>query len=153
MTVGPKPVRLLNLLALGHYNIATIHLENRQYDKALESLKKSLKYRSALVDSHPSVTVFQGEARARLTRRSPMSSTEPIRTTRRSPRFRRSLEILEALVRSHPDQARLSQTSSAGAGTTSVIFMTSCGRISRRSPHSSKPWRSKQRAIAKSTGC
>ncbi len=56
VTAGPKPVRLLSLLAVAHYNIATIHLANGQFDQALESLEKSLKYRSELVAAHPSVT-------------------------------------------------------------------------------------------------
>ncbi len=30
VTAGPKPVSLLNLLALSHYNIATIHMANRR---------------------------------------------------------------------------------------------------------------------------
>ena len=36
-----------------------------------------------------------------------MSSTGRIRMTRRSPRFETAIEILEKLVQSHPDQARL----------------------------------------------
>ena len=52
-TSGAKPVKLLDLLALSHYNIAAIHLQNRHYDIAVESLQKSLAYRSSLADAHP----------------------------------------------------------------------------------------------------
>ena len=41
VTAGPKPVKLLSLLALSHYNIAAIHMANGQFDQALESLEKS----------------------------------------------------------------------------------------------------------------
>ena len=43
---GPKPVRLLDLLALAQYNMAAIHEENRQFDTALELSEKSLANRS-----------------------------------------------------------------------------------------------------------
>ena len=66
VTAGPKPVKLLSLLALSHYNIATIHMANGQFDQALESLEKSLKYRSELVAAHPSVTRVPRKPRGNL---------------------------------------------------------------------------------------
>src|SRR5262249_2838942 len=59
ITVGPKPVRLLDLLALGYYNIASIELQGNHLEAALRSSERSLEYRSALVAAHPSVTNFQ----------------------------------------------------------------------------------------------
>jgi serine/threonine protein kinase/tetratricopeptide (TPR) repeat protein len=56
---GPKPVRLLDLMALAEYNMAIIHELNKRFDKAMESFEKSLEYRAALVAAHPSVTEFQ----------------------------------------------------------------------------------------------
>src|SRR5262249_48000220 len=58
-TSGPKPVDLLDLLVLANYNIATVHIANKEFDKALEPFEKSLESRAALVADHPSVTKFQ----------------------------------------------------------------------------------------------
>jgi tetratricopeptide (TPR) repeat protein len=44
---GPKPARLLYLMAIAQYNMALIHVENKQFDKALELFEKSLEYRAA----------------------------------------------------------------------------------------------------------
>jgi eukaryotic-like serine/threonine-protein kinase len=55
----PPPFRLLDLLALAHYNIAEIDLENKKMQQALDEFEQSLKYRRALVSTHPSVTKFQ----------------------------------------------------------------------------------------------
>ena len=48
VTVGPKPLWLINLLALSHSNIAWIHMDNREFEDALKSFEQSLDYRSAL---------------------------------------------------------------------------------------------------------
>ena len=45
---GTKPVRLLDLLAIAQFNMAIIHAENKQFDKALELFEKSLEHRVAL---------------------------------------------------------------------------------------------------------
>ena len=58
ITDRPKPVRILSLLAVSHFNIATI-LVGKDKEKALEQFEKSLEYRRALVDSHQSVSVFR----------------------------------------------------------------------------------------------
>ncbi len=54
----PKPVWLLNLLALGQYNIGSIHKEMGDVEKALPALERALGY-GALAEQHPSVTEFQ----------------------------------------------------------------------------------------------
>ncbi len=59
VTSGAKPVILLDLLAISHYNVATIHRDTGRLDEALRSFEQSLEYRSMLADAHPSVTQFQ----------------------------------------------------------------------------------------------
>ncbi len=106
VTTGPKPVKLLDLLALSHYNIATIHVAKRQFDKALESLEKSLKYRSELAVAHPSVTRFREnlgesfEVIADIQHRAHQDEQALAS-------LKMSIDILEKLIQSHPDQARL----------------------------------------------
>jgi eukaryotic-like serine/threonine-protein kinase len=105
VTAGPKPVQLLSLLALSYSNLASVHMANGQFDKALESLEKSLKYRSELVAAHPSVTKFQQnlgenyEVIADLQHRA--HQYDKAFTS-----LELSIAILEKLVHSHPDQAR-----------------------------------------------
>jgi eukaryotic-like serine/threonine-protein kinase len=102
---GPKPVSTLNFLALSHYNIATIHMEKGQFDRALEALEKSLEYRSELVAAHPSVTRF----------RESLGETHEViagiqhrahQDDKAFASLRMSIEILDKLVQSHPEQAR-----------------------------------------------
>ena len=50
ITDGPTPVKLLSLLALSHYNMATMHVTDKQLEKALQSFEKSLEYRRELVE-------------------------------------------------------------------------------------------------------
>ena len=40
ITDGPTPVKLLSLLALSHYNVATMHVIDKHLDKALQSFEK-----------------------------------------------------------------------------------------------------------------
>src|SRR5262249_50477266 len=46
---GPKPVWLLNLLALSQYNIATVHKTEGKIEAAIPYYEKSQDYRTALV--------------------------------------------------------------------------------------------------------
>jgi tetratricopeptide (TPR) repeat protein len=55
---GTKPVGLLDSLALSYYNVGTI-LYNQDRKQALSNFQKSLEYRTALVDAHPSVTDYR----------------------------------------------------------------------------------------------
>ncbi|MGO9469331.1 MAG: protein kinase domain-containing protein [Isosphaeraceae bacterium] len=105
VTAGPKPVKLLDLLALSHYNIATIHYANGRFEQALESLEKSLKYRSELAALHPSVTRF----------RENLGETHEViadiqhklhRDDQAFSSLQMAIDILEKLVQTHPDQAR-----------------------------------------------
>jgi serine/threonine protein kinase len=103
---GPKPLKLLDLLALAHYNIGTIQVAQGQYQDALDSLERSLKYRVELAALHPSVTKFREnlgetyEVTADIQHR--IHQDEKAFST-----LERSIDILEKLVQSHPDQAWL----------------------------------------------
>jgi serine/threonine-protein kinase len=59
LLTGPKPVRLISLLALSHFNIGAIELENGNLEEALKSYELSLAARSALAAAHPSVIEYQ----------------------------------------------------------------------------------------------
>ncbi len=102
---GPKPVRLLNLLALSHYNMYTVYMRNREFDQALEFLQRSLRYRSELVAAHPSVTSFREnlgetyEAMADLQHKAHQDD-------KAFSSLQMSIDILEKLVQAQPDQAR-----------------------------------------------
>jgi serine/threonine-protein kinase len=105
ITDGPKPVWLLNLLALSHYNIATIELSEHHQAKALQSFEKSLEYRSALVAAHPSVTKFQenlGKSYREIAHRQHDAGLDAKARTS----IRKSLDVLTRLVQAQPDQAR-----------------------------------------------
>ena len=104
-TSGAKPVKLLDLLSLSHYNIAAVHLQNRQYDIALESLKKSLAYRTNLAAAHPSVTRFQenlGETHEVIADIEHRAHQDD----KALASFQTAIDILEKLVQAHPDVAR-----------------------------------------------
>jgi serine/threonine protein kinase len=105
-SAGPKPVKLLDMLALTHYNICTAHMQTEQYEKALAALEKSIAYRARLVAAHPSVTKFQeniGEAYE-------VIADIQHRAHRDDEAFasmRMAAAILEKVVQAHPDEARL----------------------------------------------
>jgi eukaryotic-like serine/threonine-protein kinase len=102
---GPKPVKLLNLLALTHYNIAAIHMLDRKFELALKALENSLTYRSSLAAAHPSVTRFQEnlgetyEVIADIEHRAHQDD-------KALASFQTAVDILEKLVQTHPDEAR-----------------------------------------------
>ena len=103
---GPKPVRLLGVLALAHYNIATVHISNRQFELALLSLNESIKYRSELAAQHPSVTKFHenlGESYEVIADLQHKAHQDD----KAFSSLQKAIEILEKLVRSHPSLARL----------------------------------------------
>jgi serine/threonine-protein kinase len=103
-TVGPKPVALLDLLALAHFNIAMIHLANRDYEKALLSLEKSLENRSALVAANPSVTDFKEKLGTTYIEAADVQHKAG-QDEKAFSSLRKSKELLETLVQSQPDQA------------------------------------------------
>ena len=91
-------------MALAHYNIAASQMADRQYDRSLESLEKSLKYRSELVATHPSVTQF----RQNLGETYEVIADVQHRIHQDDKAFlslRMSFDILEKLVQSYPDRA------------------------------------------------
>ncbi len=101
---GPKPVRLLDLMAIAQYNMALIHVENKQFDKALELFEKSLEYRAALVAAHQSVTGFQeslgmGYCEFALLQHNAGHDEKAFAT------LSKSIAILDKLVESEPGQA------------------------------------------------
>jgi eukaryotic-like serine/threonine-protein kinase len=105
VTAGPKPVKLLSLLALSHYNIATVHMANRRFDQTLESLEKTLKYRSELVAAHPSVTKFRenlGETYEVIADIQHKAHQDD----KAFSSLQMSIDILEKVVQSQPDEAR-----------------------------------------------
>jgi tetratricopeptide (TPR) repeat protein len=92
------------LLALSHYNIGTIQLQNQQLEKALDSFEQSLDNRIALVAAHPSVTQFRenlGKSYRELALRLHQAGQDP----KAFSLIQKSLDTLEGLVRSQPDQA------------------------------------------------
>ena len=105
ITVGPKPVNLLDLLAISHYNIAAIQRENGRLEEALQSFERSLEYRSMLLDAHPSVTQFQEHMGKNLAEIA-LFSTRRTRMTRRSPRSRDRSRFSRSSSRTQPDQPR-----------------------------------------------
>ena len=104
VTVGPKPLWLLNLLALSHSNIGSIHQENGDLAAALRSFEQTLEYRSALVDSHPSVTEYKDKLGVSC-REIAVVQHEVHQDAKAFQSIERSIDVLKALVRAQPDQA------------------------------------------------
>jgi len=102
--VGPKPLWLLNLLALSHFNVGSIHEEKRELEDAIKSFERALDYRSALVDSHPSVTEYQQKL-GWSCRRIAVVQHEAHQDAKAFQLVQRSIDVLKALVRAQPEQA------------------------------------------------
>ncbi len=98
-----KPVKLLDLLALSHYNTGAAQIQKGEFDHAQRSFERSLDVRRALMDDHPSVTQFQEQLGKNLAEiallfhaaRQDEKAVESIN---------RSIELLEKLVRGHADR-------------------------------------------------
>jgi len=104
VTVGPKPLWLLNLLALSHSNIGWIHQGKRDLENTLKSFEQSLDYRSAMVDSHPSVTEYK--VKLGLTCREIATvQHEAHQDAKAFLSIQRSIDVLKAVARAQPDQA------------------------------------------------
>jgi serine/threonine protein kinase len=104
VAVGPKPLWLLNLLSLSHSNIAWIHQGNSDLAAALRSFEQALEYRSALVDSHPSVLDYKLKL-AVICREIAVVQHELHQDGKAFESIERSIDVMKALVRAHPDQA------------------------------------------------
>ena len=102
--VGPKPLWLLNLLALSHYNIALIHKEKDELEDSLKSFEQSLDYRSALVDAHPSVIGYK-ESLGLCYREIAMVQHGARHDAAAFQSIMRSIDVFKPLVRAQPDQA------------------------------------------------
>ena len=59
MQVGPKPLKLQDLLATSYYNIATMYREKEDAQRSLDAYKKAAENWSKLASLHPSVTSYQ----------------------------------------------------------------------------------------------
>jgi eukaryotic-like serine/threonine-protein kinase len=103
-THGPKPVWLLNLLALGQYNIGSIDKEMGNIEKALPSLERATGYRAALAEQHPSVTEFQEKLGVSYREVAELQDKlhQDVKALESS---RKSVAVSEKLVRSQPDNA------------------------------------------------
>jgi serine/threonine-protein kinase len=101
---GTKPVSLFNSLALSYFNMGTI-LYKQDRKKALETFEKSLEYRTALVDAHPSVNDYRDNLAVSLAEVVPFWH-EAGRDDEAFAAIRRSVELLEALVDSQPEQPK-----------------------------------------------
>jgi eukaryotic-like serine/threonine-protein kinase len=104
---GPVPAPLLNSLALSYYNMAAILSKPDEYDrgKVLECFEKSLKYRSALVEVHPSVNDYREKLAVSLTEIAPVRH-QLGRTEAALDASQKSIEMFDKLVASQPDQPR-----------------------------------------------
>jgi serine/threonine-protein kinase len=105
VTDGPKPIRLLDLLAISYYNIGTIQHQEGHLEAALRSFESSLRYRTALVEAHPSVTDYQeflGKNLGEIAFYQHTAHQDP----KAFASIRRSIDVLTKLVREQPDQPR-----------------------------------------------
>jgi len=103
-TSGPRPVWLMNLLALARNNIAEIYKASGELEKAIGSFEQSIASRSALADSHPSVTAFKVKLGASY-RDMAQVQHEAHDDSMALQSIQRSVDIFQALVRTHTDQA------------------------------------------------
>jgi eukaryotic-like serine/threonine-protein kinase len=102
---APKPVNVLSLLAVSHFNLAAIEHANGEKEKALQSLEKSLEYRRALVDSHPSVSGFR-ENLADSYRDVAIEEEHAGQRKIAIENLHKAVDVFEKLIRSEPEQAR-----------------------------------------------
>ena len=104
ITDRPKPVRILSLLAVSHYNIATMVVD-KDKEKALQEFEKSLEYRRALVDSHQSVSVFR-ENLANSYREVAIQEHGAGQSEIAILNLNKALDLFEKLIPAEPEQAR-----------------------------------------------
>ena len=103
-TQGPRPVWLLNLLALAQYNIGSIHKEMGDVEKALPALERALGYRVTLAEQHASVTEFQ--VKLGVSYREIAEVEHKAHHDKKAQELsQKSVDLFENLVRSQPEQA------------------------------------------------
>ena len=106
VTVGPKPLWLSELAGAEPFQHRLDSPGERRSSKTRSSpSKKSLDYRSALVDSHPSVTEYKVKPRRRACREIANVQHEAHQDAKAFQSIQRSIDVLKALVRAQPDQA------------------------------------------------
>lgn len=103
-TQGPEPVWLLNLLALGQYNIGCLCKETGDAELGLPALERALGYREALAAQHPSVTEFQVKLGVCYHEVAQFQHNLH-RDVKALELSERSVAVLEKLVQSQPDQS------------------------------------------------
>ena len=57
--VGPKPVKIQDLLAGSYFNIGVMYFKQNKFEKALEAYQKAKQHQTRLVDQHSSVKSYQ----------------------------------------------------------------------------------------------
>ena len=102
---GPRPIHLLEGLALAHYNIATILMQFERPMEALEELGRSLAYREALATAHPSVFSYQLDLGTSLGEIGALQH-QAKQDGKALVTIDRSIDVLEKLVGSRPEDAR-----------------------------------------------
>jgi eukaryotic-like serine/threonine-protein kinase len=148
ITEGPVPVKLLSLLALSHYNVATMLVIDKQLDKAFESFEKSLEYRRALVDTHRSVSSFR-ENLGNSYREVAIQEQRAGHNERALSTLQKAIDIFETLVRSEPEQARYH--AALGRTWNAVGFIHDKLRENRKAvPAFEKAVKEQENAVAKS---
>ena len=105
VTSGPRPIHLLERLALAHYNIATILMEFERPMAALEELGRSLAYREALATAHPSVFRYQLDLGTSLGEIAGLQH-QAKQDGKALVTIERSIDVLEKLVGSRPEDTR-----------------------------------------------
>jgi tetratricopeptide (TPR) repeat protein len=102
VTAGPKPERYLDLLGLSLYNIASIQIEQKQFETALQSLEESLKYRINLVEVHSSVMRHR-ESLAETYRELAHVQHLVHQDARANSSLEKALELFQSLAHEQPD--------------------------------------------------
>jgi serine/threonine-protein kinase len=101
---GPRPAELLSSLGRSYFNVGTIQYQ-QDPKRALESFEKSVQYRTALVDRHPSVNDYRDNLAMSLMEiailRRDAGRVEPAFAA-----VNKAIEILEQLVASQPKKPR-----------------------------------------------
>jgi serine/threonine-protein kinase len=105
ITVGPRPVWLLNRLAKTDYNIGTVQIRTGERDAALRSFEQSLGFRQELALTHPSVAEYR-EHLGESYREIAWVLVEDHQNAKALPYLEKSLEIFQKLVKAHPDRAK-----------------------------------------------
>ncbi|HLN30630.1 MAG TPA: protein kinase [Gemmataceae bacterium] len=101
---GPKPVQILNWLALSYSNMASIQSTLGQKEQALRSSEQSLHHWSALVATHPSVTRFQQKLGTNYREFAELQHSMH-QDDKAISSVHQSINIYDRLVQSQPDQA------------------------------------------------